>query len=625
MLLTGTTWKSWVPALRWTQPKKSTRAEALKRWATQRPRLSKETGKSPTFATGTGGRKPWDARALKEESASAVRASDDAAPRENPGAPTFQQAIQRLQTYWSEKTKCMVWLPHSTEVGAGTMNPATFLRVLGPEPWHVCYPEPSIRPDDSRFGDNPNRVQRHTQFQVILKPEPGNAQELLLGSLEVLGISVKDHDVRFVEDNWESPALGSWGLGWEVWLDGMEITQFTYFQQAGGMQTDPVSVEITYGLERILMSLQGVNHFKDIRYNDDVTYGELFLQNEYEMSCYNINEASIEDMRKRFQLSYEEGMALVEKKLPVPAYDGRSFLPPHPSAPACGSEPCSDNLAPFFSRCFSFCDLTLPRAGLLKASHAFNILDARGAVGVTERAKLFAQMRNLSRDCARLWVQRREELGFPLGQVTLGDLDQSSPSGEAAAAVDAPADFVLELGSEELPADEVLSVADQAKAKIESLLTESCLGFDSIVTSGSPRRVFVLVRGLAPKQEDRVEDVRGPPGKIAFDGDGNPTKAVLGYCKKNACAVEDIELRKDKKGVEYCWVSRKVVGKSAAALLAEALPDIVTKTQFKRSMRWNSKATYSRPLRWIVALHGPSVVPFTACGVTSGKTSSGMR
>ena len=244
---------------------------------------------------------------------------------------------------------------------------------------------------------------------------------------------------------------------------------------------------------------------------------------------------------------------------------------------------------------------------------------------MTERAKLFAQMRNLSRDCAQLWVERREELGFPLGQVTLGDLDQSSPFGEAAAAVDAPVDFVLELGSEELPADEVLSVADQAKAKIESLLTESCLGFDSIVASGSPRRVFVLVRGLAPKQEDRVEDVRGPPGKIAFDADGNPTKAVLGYCKKNACAVEDIELRKDKKGVEYCWVSRKVVGKSAAALLAEALPDIVTKIQFKRSMRWNSKATYSRPLRWIVAMHGPSVVPFTACGVTSGKTSSGMR
>lgn len=188
------------------------------------------------------------------------------------------------------------------QVGAGTMNPATFLRVLGPEPWNVSYPEPSVRPDDSRYGLNPNRVQRHTQFQVILKPDPGNPQELYLESLEALGIDTRAHDVRFVEDNWESPALGAWGLGWEVWLDGMEVTQFTYFQQAGSQALEVPAVEITYGLERILMSLQGVDHFKDIRFAEGVTYGELFLQNEYEMSVFNLEAATTGSLRQHFSL-----------------------------------------------------------------------------------------------------------------------------------------------------------------------------------------------------------------------------------------------------------------------------------------------------------------------------------
>lgn len=240
-------------------------------------------------------------------------------------APSFQEAIFRLQQFWSSRG-CVVWLPHNTEVrapcstmcqedtcshlnsspapqvGAGTMNPATFLRVLGPEPWNVSYPEPSVRPDDSRYGLNPNRVQRHTQFQVILKPDPGNPQELYLQSLEALGIDTRAHDVRFVEDNWESPALGAWGLGWEVWLDGMEVTQFTYFQQCGSQALEVPAVEITYGLERILMALQGVDHFKDIRFADGVTYGELFMQNEYEMSVYNLEAATTGGLRQHFAL-----------------------------------------------------------------------------------------------------------------------------------------------------------------------------------------------------------------------------------------------------------------------------------------------------------------------------------
>ena len=206
-----------------------------------------------------------DAKPPAPASSSPPSAAASSPTTADPTAPTFQQAIARLQDYWSRAAGCAAWLPHNTEVGAGTMNPATFLRVLGPEPWHVAYPEPSVRPDDSRYGENPNRVQRHTQFQVILKPDPGNAQELYLGSLAALGVDAAAHDVRFVEDNWESPVLGAWGLGWEVWLDGMEVTQFTYFQQAGGRALPVPAVEITYGLERILMARQGVKHFKDIR------------------------------------------------------------------------------------------------------------------------------------------------------------------------------------------------------------------------------------------------------------------------------------------------------------------------------------------------------------------------
>lgn len=208
----------------------------------------------------------------------------------------------------------------NTEVGAGTMNPLTYLRVLGPEPWNVAYVEPSIRPDDSRYGENPNRLQRHTQFQVILKPDPGNSQDLFIRSLSALGIDVTAHDIRFVEDNWESPVLGAWGLGWEIWMDGMEITQFTYFQQAGSLQLSPVSVEITYGLERILMLLQGVDHFKKIKYSDGITYGELFLENEKEMSAYYLEHASVDHVQKHFDFFEEEARSLLSSGLAIPAF-----------------------------------------------------------------------------------------------------------------------------------------------------------------------------------------------------------------------------------------------------------------------------------------------------------------
>lgn len=285
---------------------------------------------------------------------------------------TFQDIITKLQLYWIEKG-CILWQPYDIEVGAGTMNPATFLRVLGPEPWNVCYVEPSRRPKDGRYGENPNRLQHYYQFQVILKPAPENPQELYLESLTALGIDLTKHDIRFVEDDWESPTLGAWGLGWEVWLDGMEITQFTYFQQAGSLDLPNISVEITYGLERIATYLQGVDSVYDIVWAEGLTYGDIYKESERQWSVYNFEEADIQMLIDSFNMYEKEGYRLIEKKLPIPAYDYA-----------------------------------------LKCSHTFNLLDARGAISVNERARYIARVRNLARECAKAFIEHREELGYPL-------------------------------------------------------------------------------------------------------------------------------------------------------------------------------------------------------------------
>ena len=292
--------------------------------------------------------------------------------------PTFQEAVARLQEYWARQG-CVVWLPHNGEVGAGTMNPGTFLYVLGPEPWNVVYVEPSIRPDDARYGENPNRMGRHHQLQVILKPDPGDPQGLYLESLAAIGIDLARHDVRFVEDNWESPALGAWGLGWEVWLDGLEITQFTYFQQAGSLDLDPISVEITYGIERILMALQDVTHFADLAWNEHLCFGDVLLAYEQQTSKYYFEAADIARLRRLFDDSEAEAVSALRDGLVRPAYDY-----------------------------------------VLRCSHLFNVLDARGAVGVTERAAFFGRMRRLSREVAEGYLEERRTLGFPLLRAEAG-------------------------------------------------------------------------------------------------------------------------------------------------------------------------------------------------------------
>ncbi len=285
---------------------------------------------------------------------------------------TFQELIMALQRFWMDQG-CVLQQPYDIEVGAGTFNPATFLRVLGPEPWKVAYVEPSRRPTDGRYGENPNRLQHYYQFQVIIKPSPTEIQEIYLDSLRHLGIDPLEHDIRFVEDDWESPTLGAWGLGWEVWLDGMEITQFTYFQQAGGIDLKPISVEITYGLERIAMYLQGVENVFDLVWTEGIRYGDIHHQGEVEFSRYNFEEADVEMLFRLFEMYERESKRLISKGLVLPAYD--------------------------------YC---------LKCSHTFNLLDARGALSVTERTAYILRVRELARGCAELYLKGREEKGYPL-------------------------------------------------------------------------------------------------------------------------------------------------------------------------------------------------------------------
>ena len=285
---------------------------------------------------------------------------------------TFQQIVLALQKFWS-KQGCVLGEAYDTEKGAGTMNPATFLRTIGPEPWNVAYMEPSRRPDDGRYGDNPNRLYQHHQFQVIMKPSPNNIQETYLESLKELGIDPQEHDIRFVEDNWESPTLGAWGIGWEVWLDGMEITQFTYFQQVGGFDEHPVSVEITYGLERIAMYIQEVDNVYDLEWTDGVTYGDIWHQNEYEQSVYSYELSDHDMLFKLFDMYEKEAQRVVKAGLVLPAYDY-----------------------------------------VLKCSHSFNLLDAAGAISLSERTEYISRVRNLARMCAKAWLKKRKELGFPM-------------------------------------------------------------------------------------------------------------------------------------------------------------------------------------------------------------------
>jgi glycyl-tRNA synthetase len=473
------------------------------------------------------------------------------------------------------------------------MNPATFLRVLGPEPWNVVYVEPSIRPDDGRYGENPNRMQQHMQLQVILKPDPGNPQELFLQSLEAVGIDRRRHDIRFVEDNWEAPPLGAWGLGWEVWLDGLEITQFTYFQQAGGINLDPVSVEITYGLDRIAMFLQGVRSVWDIAWNPARQYGDVLLQNEIEQCQYNFDVAEVSRLAQMYDLYEAESKSALSHGLLIPAYDY-----------------------------------------ILKCSHTFNLLDSRGAIGVTERASYFKRMRDIASQVAAAYVEQRQRMEYPWlpedsGQWTVGSGQEDLPGLQSPARstqpLDAAAPFVLEIGTEELPHGDLSSALAQLKERVPALLAELRLEHGAIEVKGTPRRLAVMVDNLAPRQADEEVVVKGPPAKVAFDSAGQPTRAAEGFARAQGVDPDQLEAR-EMDGGRYVVAVKTRRGRPTVEILAEELPGLIAGLRFGKTMRWNAtNVAFSRPIRWIVALLGDQVVPFSYAGVASGRTSCGSR
>jgi glycyl-tRNA synthetase len=496
---------------------------------------------------------------------------------------SFQEIILKLQNFWAAHG-CLIWQPYYTQVGAGTMNPATFLRVLGPEPWNVAYVEPSVRPDDGRYGENPNRLQMHYQYQVILKPDTGNPQELYLESLKAIGIDPREHDIRFVEDNWEQPAISAWGLGWEVWLDGQEITQFTYFQQVGGQMLDPVAVEITYGLDRISIALNNAAAVWDTKWGNEVSYGDVRRREEFEHSKYYYEIADVDRARQMYEIYKAEAEACLAQGLVLPAHDY-----------------------------------------VLKCSHTFNIMDARGAVGVTERQAFFGQMRDLARRVAVAYMEQRKELEYPLMKKDEGGRRKDEIQSAHFADILHPSSFILEIGVEELPANDVDVAHAQLKTRVPTLLDELHLTHGGVRVFATPRRLTVFVEALSPRQPDREDLVKGPPADKAFDKDNKPTPAAIGFAKKNNVDAASLEVR-EQDGGKYVFAVVSQKGKSTPEVLKEALPKLVEGIKFEKSMRWNeSGAAFSRPIRWYVALLGDQIIPFEYAGVLSGNITRGLR
>ncbi|MCB1107141.1 MAG: glycine--tRNA ligase subunit beta [Chlamydiia bacterium] len=505
---------------------------------------------------------------------------------------TFQEIINRLTTFWGEKG-CLIQQGHDVEVGAGTFNPATFLRSLGPEPYNTVYVEPSRRPQDGRFGDNPNRTQLFHQLQVIMKPSPENIQALYLQSLEVLGFNLKEHDIRFVHDDWESPTLGAWGLGWEVWMDGMEVTQFTYFQSVAGFSLKPISVELAYGLERLSMLVQKKDNFFEMQYNEQFTYGDIYHRNEVEWSHYNFYKSSTEMWLRHFEDYEKEATLLTKAQLPIPAYD---FV--------------------------------------MKASHAFNMLEARGVLSVTERTGYITRVRDLAKMAATAYLDSREKLGFPLLK-RLKKEDKSialPPTPETFNPKDR-SDFLLEIGSEELPAIFIPIGIRNLKTEIESLLKEKELTHGSVEVYGTPRRLAILVKDLVHGTDDAKESRRGPPVSTAYDSQGKATKQGIGFFKslgfESPPTLQQLEKHlslhvQEIKGNNYLMATVEKKGASTLAILSQDLPKVITHLSFPKKMRWGSgEISYARPIHWIVALLGSQVIPFEIDGILSGNISQG--
>ncbi len=505
---------------------------------------------------------------------------------------TFQELIFRLTKFW-EKRGCIIHQGHDLEVGAGTFNPATFLRCLGPEPYSTAYVEPSRRPSDGRYGENPNRLQLFHQYQVIIKPSPSDIQELYLKSLEAMGFKIHQHDIRFVHDDWESPTLGAWGLGWEVWCDGMEVSQFTYFQGMAGIPLKPISAEITYGLERLCMFIQNVDNIFEVHWNEEYTLGDISKRNEVEWSAYNFTEASTQMWEQHFEDFEREAKRLIGRHLPIPAYD---FV--------------------------------------IKASHAFNLLDARGVISTTERTGYIARIRELARLIALEYVTSREKQGFPLLKKKIPVKIPKVKKLEVKFDAKKKRDFLFEIGSEQLPATFVPIGCRSLEKLIRTLLEKEGLTFEKIDVFGTPRRISALVEGLVEGIPSKTIQKKGPPLHFVFDKDGNWTPQGEGFLKSLGIPKTTLEnLRAGKsthlyieqvKDVEYLFATVKEKGKATTEILARALPNLIAEIEFPKKMRWGSlDVSYARPIHWIVALFGSTVIPFIFGDIVSSDWTLG--
>ncbi|MCL2808272.1 MAG: glycine--tRNA ligase subunit beta [Coriobacteriia bacterium] len=535
---------------------------------------------------------------------------------------TFQEIIFKLQEYWAGHG-CVVVQPYDNEVGAGTFHPATTLRSLGPAAWKTAYVQPSRRPTDGRYGENPNRLQHYYQFQVIIKPSPFDIVPLYLDSLRVIGIEPSKHDVRFVEDDWESPTLGAWGLGWEVWLNGMEITQFTYFQQVGGIECRPVPAELTYGLERLAMYIQGVDSIYDIVWSQSkdgtvFTYGDVFLQNEQEFSAYNFEIADIALLFSKFDSYEKECQRILDQNLALPAYD------------------C-----------------------VLKCSHAFNMLDARGAISATERMGYILRVRALAKACCKTYLTKLEEedgeqdngvrseqqkgessasfsgTSEPQKSAQKGSEEPCAtsvlePAGASLginvhAAPHDPATLILEIGCEEIPSTPLYKATEQLAQLAADALAEARIDHGEITTRSTPRRIILEVKRLAVNSTPLVQRLRGPAVALAFDEQGEPTKAALGFARGKGIEVRDL-MRAKEGNTEYVYAQVEQISRRTHTLLPRILRGLIESIQWPKSQRWGStEESFSRPVRWICALWGPTVIPFSFAGVNSGRLTWGHR
>jgi len=494
---------------------------------------------------------------------------------------TFQSLVFKLNEFWANHG-CIIGQPYGMEVGAATANPNTFFRVLGPEPFNIAYVEPSRRPADGRYGQNPNRFQHYFQYQVILKPVPLYNQELYVDMLRSIGIDPKLHDIRFVEDNWESIPIGAWGLGWEVWCDGMEVSQYTYFQQMAGIDMEVVPLEITLGLERLAMYLQDVDHYKDLKWNENVTYYELFERHEYWQSKYNFEDAEISDLQVLFNTHRGIVVEQIERKNYWAAYDN-----------------------------------------LLKLSHLFNLLNSRAAVSVSDRASKFTEMAKFSNQIGVLYLEERKKLEYPLK--VAGSVEYKPDVEEIKASksnsVKYSNTYVLELGFEELPAEfiEKWSIAVR-NSDIERTFGEA-LDYTEFSIYFSARRIVFRIEEL--KERSRVVQVKGPIAEICYK-DGEPTQVLEGFMQKNQLTLKDIKIV-EENGKKFVVGSRVEQGSLKDAINA-LISQLFSIAPIKKKMRWDSSGnSFVRPLRWIISKVGQSSVDVEFMGVKSGDYTMAPR